>query len=274
MLKDYVDKTLKYSSPVYMEKIRTLKVASGETAIWHLGQNSYILKSSDGIVVAIDPYLTDLCGSGRTNIPGPFSRILPVHIEPEDLDADVILITHSHDDHADPYTLERLNKCRSTAYFIAPYQAVKIIEDAGIPSDHIEMIHPNQVLKSGNMSIEGTFCLPTDGSDLNHVGFLITFPGGKTFYNSGDTAFVPLLEYLSDRSIDLMAVCINGGYMNLGHFDAARVTKMIKPKKVTPSHYDVMPHNWQPPEVFAHSLKIVKAESDLVLLKYFEPYLF
>jgi L-ascorbate 6-phosphate lactonase len=274
MLKDFVQTDRKYSSQDYMKRIREFQVPQGSAAVWYLGQNSYILKDSQGTLVAIDPYLTDLCGSGRTKTPGPLSRVLPVHIEPEDLDVDLVLITHSHDDHADPYTLERLDSCRNSAHFMAPFQAIKVLEDSNIPKENITMIHAKEILSFKGITIEGTFCLPTDSSDLNHLGFLITFPGDKTFYNTGDTAFVPLLEYMSSYHIDLMAVCINGGYMNLGHFDAARVTKMINPVKVTPCHYDVMPHNWQSPEVFKHSLNVVKADSELVILEYYTAYIF
>lgn len=268
------DDSVKMNSSEYMTSVRQFKVPRGSAALWHLGQNSYLLKSPEGTVTAIDPYLTDYCGSARTGEPGPNSRVLPVHIEPEDLDADLILITHGHDDHADPYTLERLATCGETARFMAPWQACRVIESSGIDPKQIELIHPKETRAFNDLTVTGTFCLPTDGSDLNHLGFLVQFKGGKTYYNTGDTAFVPLLGYLADTSIDLMAVCVNGGYMNLSHFDAARVTAMIEPKKVIPSHYDVMPHNWQPPEVFRHSLKVAGAKAELIIPAYFEPLLF
>jgi L-ascorbate metabolism protein UlaG (beta-lactamase superfamily) len=99
---------------------------------------------------------------------------------------------------------------------MAPFQAIKVLEDSNIPKENITSDPAKRSSLLRESTIEGTFCLPTDSSDLNHLGFLITFPGDKTFYNTGDTAFVPLLEYMSSYHIDLMAVCINGGYMNPG----------------------------------------------------------
>ncbi len=263
----------KWSSAEYMKRIREWEVPPGKAALWHMGQNSFLLKSG-GRVMAVDPYLTDYCGSGRTGAPGEASRYLPVMIEPEDLDADLILITHSHDDHADPFTLERLEKCRNRSRFIVPWQTRPVLAEAGIPEERIGIIHPGEKIRWENWDIEATFCLPTDGTDLNHVGFLVTLDGGQVFYNTGDTAYTDLLEYLAGRRIDLMAVIINGGYRNLSHFEAARLVKALKPVRVCPCHHDVMPRNWQPAEVFRHSLRVVKGESEFYEIPYYEACLF
>ncbi|MBN2628047.1 MAG: MBL fold metallo-hydrolase [Spirochaetales bacterium] len=263
----------KWTSSEYMKRIVDWDVPAGKAALWHLGQNSFLLKSA-GKILAIDPYLTDYCGSGRTGVPGERSRYLPVMIEPEDLEADLVLITHSHDDHADPYTLERLEKSRDKAQFLVPWQTVPVLTEAGIPRDRIRIIHAGEIVPWGGLSVEGTFCLPTDGTDLNHLGFLVTLDGGQVFYNTGDTAYTPLLEYLADRRIDLMTVIINGGYRNLSHFEAARLTKALNPAVICPCHHDVMPHNWQPAEVFQHSLRVVKAESEFCEIPYYEAVLF
>ena len=260
----------KWNSKDFMEKVKEWDVPADRAAVWHLGQNSFLIKSG-GRTAVIDPYLTDYCGSRRTGVPGDKSRYLPVMIEPEDLDADLVLITHSHDDHADPYTLERLEKIRDSARFIVPWQTVSVLDAAGIPSEQVRVIHPGEQVRWEDWTVEATFCLPTDGTDLNHVGFLVTFGQGKVFYNTGDTAYTPLLEYLSGRKIDLMAVCINGGYRNLSHFEAARLTKAINPVRISPCHHDLMPHNWQPAEVFRHSLNVVKAESEFFEIPYYEP---
>ncbi len=264
------DFTRIWDSREFMNRIKEWDVPGDRTALWHLGQNSFVGKSG-GRIFAIDPYLTDYCGSGRTGIPGERSRFLPVMIEPEDLEADLVLITHSHDDHADPYTLERLEKIRHTARFIVPWQTVPVLTAAGITPENISVIHPKETIGWENWSIEATYCLPTDGTDLNHVGFLITFEQGNVLYNTGDTAYTSLLGYLSERKIDLMTVCINGGYRNLSHFEAAALTKEIHPARVAPCHHDVMPHNWQPAEVFRHSLRVVKAESEFFEIPYYEP---
>jgi L-ascorbate 6-phosphate lactonase len=171
------------------------------------------------------------------------------------------------------FTLERLKNLREIDFF-CPFQVTKVLKSLKVTNDHINLIHPKEIINYSSLEITGTFALPTDDTDLNHIGYILNFENGKKYYNTGDTSFTPLLSYIKDYNIDLMSICINGGYNNLSHFEAARVSKMINPKVVNPSHYDVMPHNFQPPEVFRGSLSTVKAECEFKIIEYFKPYLF
>ena len=261
------------SSSDFMASILNESISKEKVAIWHLGQNSFILRSDDSPTISIDPYLTDFCGSGKTGERTEKSRFLPVFIEPEDLEVDLILLTHSHKDHTDIYTLERLNNLNEIKFF-CPFQIVDVLKSLGVRENQINLIHPLEEIEYNNIKITGTYALPTDSTDLNHIGFLLEFPNKKKYYNTGDSSFTPLLYYLESYNINLMSICINGGYNNLSHFEAAKITKIINPEIVCPSHYDVMPHNYQPAEVFHGSLKTVKAESRFVKIEYFEPFFF
>ena len=50
------------------------------------------------------------CASTYAHLPYRLDRQLPVFIDPEDLDIDVFITTHSHQDHADPETIVRMEK--------------------------------------------------------------------------------------------------------------------------------------------------------------------
>src|SRR3984957_18035491 len=95
------------SSREYMQTIRQFEVLPDAVAIWFLGQNGFLLKSSTGQLIGIDLYLTNSCASTFAHLPFRLDRQLPIFIEPEDLDVNVFITTHSHDDHADPETLRR-----------------------------------------------------------------------------------------------------------------------------------------------------------------------
>lgn len=263
----------KTPSAMFMREIEETSVPQGETAVWFLGQNSWILKADNGTLLAIDPYLTDFCASGRTGEKKPKSRLLPIFIEPEDLRVDLVLITHSHTDHADPFTLERLN-IKESALFLAPFQAVKVLENAGIPSERILLMHPLECREVKGLKITGSFAEPTDFSDLNHMGYIVEFPGGKVYYNSGDTAKSELLKHVAAYKPHWMSICINGGYHNLSHWEAAEITAAIHPQIVIPCHFDMMPHNLQAPHMFRKSLweksKIIK----YLRMDYYRAYFF
>lgn len=263
----------KMSSQEFMAQILSTPVPAGQVGLWFLGQNGFYLKGSDGGSVVIDPYLTDFCGSKRTGEKKPKSRLLPVFIEPEDLQADLVLLTHSHADHCDPYTLERLS-IKTKARFFGPYQVLPFLAEAGIPEGQTQLMHPHQAVEWRDWEIRGTFALPTDTTDLNHMGYLIKAPGGKVFYNTGDTAKCQLLAHVASAKPDVMTVCINGGYHNLSHWEAAEITALVKPRIVIPAHYDMMPHNLQSPHMFRKSLWENYPQVEYKKMDYYQPFFF
>ena len=224
------------SSINFMKSIKRFEVNKNSIAIWTLGQNGFIIKDNDGTLVCIDPYLSNFCEETRNQkkIKFKLDRQLPIFIEPEDLDVDIILITHSHDDHADPYTLP---KVKNDPLFVGPWEAIQKLKSFGIDEKNCKLIHPVQEIKAQGINIFGTFSLPTDLTDLNHIGFVIKFKNDITFYNSGDTNYTNLLGYAGKFNPDIATICINGGYNNLDVMEAVRITNLIKPKVIIPCHY-------------------------------------
>lgn len=261
------------SSTEYMKAIRDFNVPDGGLAIWLLGQNSFVLKSDSGPLIMIDPYLTNSCAKKFQNLPFRLDRQLPVFIEPEDLDVDLVLFTHSHEDHFDTETLERL-QIKKSALFIGPWEAYNQFEDFGIPQSCSRLIHPNQVLEVEGVNIRGTFAFPTDHLDLNHIGYLLEFANGIKFYNSGDTQYCELLGYLRAFDIDICTICINGSFHNLSHMEAAEIVKRIQPKVVIPFHYDMMVDNVCSPEMFHVMLRALGCKSAFQLMPYYKPWIY
>ena len=246
--------------------------------LWFLGQNSFVLKGSDGFTLAIDPYFSDWCAQrGKGTGPTEKSRLFPPPLLPAELDVDVVLLTHSHCDHADPETLSALAK-NPRIRVLGPKDAVKVAQDAGFTQERLRTIHAGEETNYGKTTgvlaaaesirqgkggqgttVRATFALPTDGSDLNHLGYLIRFSGGASFWNTGDTGWCDTLPLLAGHSMvaappDVMAVCINAGYGNLSHWDASRLAGAVKARYVVPCHYDLFPHNSLNPEPFRTSL--------------------
>lgn len=260
-------------SKEFMAAIEAEPVPEGRIAIWTIGQNGYVLKTDEGMLIGIDPYLTDYSAGGRTGVRNEKSRILPVFIEPEDFRVDLLLLTHSHHDHADPFTLERYRHKDRTSV-LAPWQAARVAEQAGFPETGILLMHPLQERSVDGVKITGTFAEPTGTDDLNHMGFVLSFGNGRTYYNSGDTAKSELLGHVKQYGIDFMTICINGGYHNLSHWEAAEITALIQPKTAAPAHFDMMPHNVQPPHMFRKSLSVLAPEVEYRKLEYYRPELF
>lgn len=256
----------------YMRSIREFRVPPGLLAVWFFGQNGFVLKGCAGPLIGIDLYLSNSCAERFGHLPFRLDRQLPVFVEPEDLDVDVFLTTHSHDDHADPETLRRLRH-RDAMYFVGPWQSVERYRECGIAGSQCTLIHPSQAYTFGGVEIAATFALPTDTTDLNHSGVLLRFPG-VTFFNSGDTAWCELLPSLLPTSPDICTICINGGYNNLSASQAARVIAAIHPRVAIPCHYDMMINNVANPEMFQVALDILGCSVPVHVPSYYEPWLY
>lgn len=261
-------------SRVYMESIRAFEVPADGLAIWFLGQNGFILKSAAGPLIGIDLYLTNSCAAQYARLPYRLDRQLPIFIEPEDLDIDLFLTTHSHDDHADSETIRRFTS-RRQAQFVGPWESVEKYKSSGVPQARCQVLHPNQTLQlDGPTQLTGTFALPTDNTDLNHTGVLIRFANGITFYNTGDTGYCELLESLLPKGPDLCAICINGGFHNLDPLQAARIVKAVDPSVAIPCHYDMMINNIGHPDPLRTALCLLGSTATVQVLDYYQPWVF
>ena len=85
-----------------MSEIRGFPVPKKSVAIWWLGQNGYIFKTSGGALLSTDMYLTDSCARLGADAGLNLARRVPVLIRPEELDVDLYACTHNHMDHTDP----------------------------------------------------------------------------------------------------------------------------------------------------------------------------
>jgi len=237
-----------------MDEIRHYSVARGTAALWWLGQNGFIFKTAGGTVIAADLYLSNSCAAVAP--PGmDLGRQVPVLIPPEEIDVDVYVCTHSHQDHADPETIGRLRH-RDTMRFIGPHQACDVFRRCGIESGRIEATWPDHTIEAGDITLRATFAMPTDDTDLNHVGYVFSFGGGPRVYMTGDTAACELLGAARKHEPHAMIACINGGFRNLSHEQAALLAAEIRPRVAIPCHYDMFPDNAADPRQFQAMLKL------------------
>jgi L-ascorbate 6-phosphate lactonase len=257
-----------------MRNIRHFPVPDDALAIWFLGQNGFIVKASGSPLIGIDLYLTNSCSSAFPDRPYRLDRQLPIFIEPEDLDVDVFITTHSHQDHADPETISRIRKNPGTR-FLGPFDSIRVYEQCGVDASQCEIIHPGQTRElDKSVSVLGTFALPTDATDLNHIGLLLRFANQLTFYNTGDTAFAEILAALLPKDVDVCAICINGGFRNLSAMEAAAIVKLLRPRLVIPCHYDMMINNVGSPEMMRVALELAGSDASFFQMRYYEPLIY
>ena len=152
------------------------------------GHGSYRLTANDGRIIYVDPY----AGEGY------------------DKPADIILVTHPHQDH------NQTDKCakKPTFRIITNEEAL----DGG---------------KHNSFDIDGVSIRSTEAKNLMHspkkcVGFIIALDNIK-IYASGDTSKTKQMESFADIKLDYAVFC-GDGIFNMGLKEAAECAKLIGAK--------------------------------------------
>lgn len=254
-----------------MRAIREFAVPRNSVALWWFGQNGFIFKSPEGTLAGVDLYLTDSCAG---LVPGlDMHRRVPVLIPPAEIDVDVFTCTHNHQDHTDPETIRALRN-KDTMHFVGPHPSCGVFAAEGVESGRIVPAWPDAEIEFRDLRLHGTFAMPTDTSDLNHMGYVVQFGDGPKIYVTGDTDYTELLLGVTKHSPDLVITCINGGFNNLSHWEAADIVGKIKPKAAIPCHYDMFPDNSVDPSQFHASLVLRAPGVQYRELNHGRPFLF
>ena len=222
-----------------------LPVGKEKAALWFLGQSGFYFKCAKATVV-IDPYLSDSVGEATP----PFSRAYPVPVAPQEIQADIFIVTHDHLDHLDPQTI-RAYAYKEQTQFVSPRHSAEKLVSLGVPQKNVTVVdHGDQTVING-VKIQGIFALGTGADVVDTTGYKLTFENGKSVYHTSDTAFCQLLLDAAP-SADVLLPVINGKFGNLGAEQAAALTKRVNPKFVIPHHYDVMALNSENPQAFRY----------------------
>lgn len=169
-----------------------------DPALTYFGRATVRLTSAEGFVVYIDPY-------------APGDHALP---------ADLVLVTHGHDDHNKIASIRR----KDGAVVAAPAGAVK---DA-------------KVVKEGDVFTVGPVTVAVvPAYNQNHarnvsVGYVVTLDGVKV-YHAGDTSFIPEMASLASMAVDY-ALFPTDGFWNMGGEEARRCADAVKARHVLAIH--------------------------------------
>jgi len=162
-------------------------------AVWYLGCNGFIVKSSGGATVFIDPYL----GIGD---PPRTVRMVPVPFNPEDVtEADAVLGTHEHTDHVHGPSQAPILAGTGATYYTTDSGHEVIRDEAwtenwSVTDDQLEAITEGDTLEFDDLTVHVE---SANDPDADHpVSFVFEHEAG-TFFHGGDArpgAFEPVGE--------------------------------------------------------------------------------
>lgn len=207
--------------------------------------HSAVKIKTDSHTILIDPFITG----------NPLSDL-----DPNTVEADVILLTHGHGDHVgDTIAIAKRTGAQVVALNeLAVYLSKKDINAHGMNIGgayefDFGRVKFTQAFHSSSVEEEdGTFVY------TGMPGGIILTIDGKTIYHLGDTALFSDLKMYGDmHDIDLAFIPI-GDNFTMGPDDALIAAEWLKAKSVVPIHYNTFPVIEQDPEAFVKQLKSSK----------------
>ena len=156
----------------------------------------------------------------------------PYKIENSINDADIIFITHSHYDHFD---IDSINKIKNdNTIIVAPKSMKEDLKDINI-KDVIYML-PYDTINIDSIIIKGIPSYnngkPFHPKENNWLGYLVNY-NNITYYIAGDT---DKTEDNEKVRCDIALIPI-GGHYTMDVKEAAELVNIINPKVVIPIHY-------------------------------------
>jgi len=213
-----------------------------------LGHATWLIES-DGHRLLVDPFLND-------------SPTSPV--KAEDVDAEVILVSHGHFDHvSDVASIARRNGSQVIANFE--------VADWFAKNHHLENTVGMNIggnFKTDLFSVKMTHAihssqLPDGSYGGSPAGFLLSLDD-KTIYFACDTSLFSDMQLIGKSGVDVAVLPI-GDLFTMGPADSIEAIKLIQPKQVLPSHFGTWPPIEQDAEAWAEEVRKQTEAEPIVL---------
>lgn len=188
----------------------------GKVELRWLGHSGFLIKNSK--VIYIDPY----------------------QIKDNSEKADLIFITHSHQDHCSIADMQKI--VQDGTRIIMPADCQSKITRFNVPIK-MEIVEPGQEINLGDIKIS---TLPAYNLDKHFhskeelwVGYLIKIDD-TLIYHAGDSDFIPEMQKLTgykQPGKEFIALLPVGGRFTMSAEEAAEAAKLIKPSLAIPMHW-------------------------------------
>lgn len=202
----------------------------------------FLFEAENNTRIMVDPYLLN----NLEQVKGPlFHR--EVEIREEFIQTpDVIILTHSHDDHTDFATLDRLLTGEKKPYVLGPESVQRLLRERYGAAAEWVLFRPGTEYTINGISFSA---VEAEHSDTCAIGVVI-MADGRRICHLGDTLFNHRVVSAVPLHLDLLIVPINGKGNNMNAFDASRFTKLVKPGIVLPAHWDMFKAYGSNPDEF------------------------
>ena len=199
------------------------------TAVWWIGQNSWIIKSGE-VVIATDIYLE---GERMNKVPVTAEELAEV--------VDFYFVTHDHGDHFGRETALVWAK-KSSCRFILPESCMKTAKNLNIPANRITIARPREPFELDGIKVEPLRAIHGNKNfaiyyeaNMQDCGYLITINGIKIL-QPGDSYL--LEDHLFLREIDVLFFSPTEHNMHIN--PSLVLINELNPDYIFPQHHSTM----------------------------------
>jgi len=158
----------------------------------------------------------------------------PYRLPEDSVKADIILITHEHDDHYSPDDLRLISSKRTV--IVTDRAVAKKLEGAKLVYKDIKVLSSGDDIDVYSVKINAVASYNTNKHfhlrNSKKLGFIIMTDGFR-IYHAGDTDIIPEMK---NYECDIALLPVSGIYVMTAE-EAARAVLAIKPKLAIPMHY-------------------------------------
>ena len=253
-------------------RIEETNVEPGSLAIFWIGQAGFVYKTPQGTVIYVDPYLTDFVARALPDVMWGFKRITGCPIEVQEVDADLVVSTHEHQDHLDQDAIPVLLKNARTRFVGSP-DCRPIYTQLGVPEARYDIITPGQTLQFKDVTLTGVYA--DHGEATPHAQGVLLTVGDIKVWQVGDTAYRPeRWQELFASGVDVIVPPINGEFGNLNGVEAARLAHDSGAKVAIPCHFWTFAEHGGNPAEFLNACKLHAPEVKPLLMAHGECFIY
>lgn len=215
--------------------------------IKYLGHSCFEIESA-GSTLLIDPFLNDNS---------------LIELSADDVNPDVILLTHGHGDHVgDVVSIAK----RTGALVISNFEIEGWLQKQGVEKTHSMHLGGAHQFEFGTVKLtlahHGSM-LPDGSNGGNPAGLLLKLPDA-VIYHAGDTALFSDMRLIGDESLDVAILPIGDNY-TMGPEDSIRAIEFLQTPNVIPCHYNTWPIIAQNPQAWAEAVRAQTEAEPIVL---------